>query len=422
MTEGKTILVIDTGGLFVAAAEELIPFFKEVFYAIPYYSCFPDVLAEKCGTGIKGLTKVSDYNDVIDKVDVVFVPDGNLSAIVNRERNKHNISVFGCGEMEWMELERWNARKEFLKLGLPQIKATKITGTNDLRDYLEDYEDKWVKLLRHRGLCETFHHINPFITEYKLRELEVALASDSDDEVFIVEDNMPGVEVGIDTYCIDGEFPEKVHLGYEIKDKAYLSVIMESAKLPEQLKKVNEAIAPAMKADKYRSVFSYEVRISEKDKTGYLTDLCLRSAFPASDIYRNTIKNFPEIIFHGAQGKMVQPEFIENCKYGVMAVIFSDTAAEGKFLPIEIPVEIQPFVKLRSYHKKSETEFEHIPMYHYSAVGTVLGWGNTLDEAIKLCQERFEKIVCPDLNNNISDLQSTGMKVIEKGKEMGIEF
>ena len=72
----KVILVYDYGS-FIELAIRLIGHYKEVLYYCPYKDGFIKSSKWRIGTGIPGLTRVDDFWEVLDKVDVFVFPDIN---------------------------------------------------------------------------------------------------------------------------------------------------------------------------------------------------------------------------------------------------------------------------------------------------------------------------------------------------------
>ena len=74
---------------------------------------------------------------------------------------------------------------------------------------------------------------------------------------FIVEDDLPDrVEIGLDTYCIDGKFPKNAMFGIEIKDKGLVMKTLPYAALPDEVRSVNDKLAPTFREFGYRGFFS----------------------------------------------------------------------------------------------------------------------------------------------------------------------
>ena len=417
----KTVLLVDSS-LLGSAALDIAPFFDKVYYAVPNTDPFPHIDHDKIMAGFEkeNIFWIQDYLEVVDECDFIFIPDGNYEKTVQYWQKKGK-SIFG-GTCDWLEDERWRARKEFIKLKLPQIKAVRVVGVDDLRDYLETVDNKWVKLSGIRGVAETHHHIDFFNSEYWINQVLVPqLGAKADDVEFIIEDDMPGIEIGIDTICIDGQYSDKVQVGFEIKDKANVSRIMDYKDAPEGIRTICEALSPILKESKYRNQFSLEIRIGEEDGKYYLTDCCPRSGIPCGSLFRGVMTNFAEMIDAGSQGNLIPAKTVD-AKYAIELVLCSETARTSN-LPIVIPAEVFPYVKLKTAMRKEGDVYEHIPYNkHSDAIGSIVAWGNTREEATKLLHERFDAIKCYDLSVDFSAIEIAAEKTISQAKKMGIEF
>lgn len=417
----KKLLIIDCS-LLGSSALDVAKHFEKVYYSVPNTDPFPHIDHDKIMAGFEkeNIFWVQDYLSVIDECDLIFIPDGNFENTVKYWQN-HGKDIFG-GTCDWLEDERWRARKEFIKLKLPQIKAVKVVGVEDLKDYLEGETDRWVKLSGIRGVAETHHHIDFINSEYWINQVLIPqLGAKADDVEFVIEDDMPGVEIGIDAIVVDGQFSDKVQVGFEIKDKANVSRIMDYKDAPEGIRTICEALSTILKENKYRNQFSLEIRVGEKDKMFYLTDVCPRAGIPCGSLFRGVFTNFAEMMEAGSQGKLIPAKTVD-AKYAVELVLCSETAKHSN-LPIVIPDEIFPYVKLKTAMRKEGDVYEHIPYNkHSDAIGSIVAWGNTIEECTKLLHERFDAIKCYDLSVDFSSIETTAMKTIAQAKEMGIDF
>lgn len=414
----KTVCVIDAG-IFGEVAVELSKKFSRVFYCIPDYST--NLEREKIAQGMEGVEVIMDFHHVKKETDIFVFPDVCFGAVVDDMRSEGR-NVFGTGAVESLEFDRWAAKKKMKALGLPVIESVKLVGIEDLKDYLQTVDNKWLKVLRHRDFWDTYHHLDWFHSDYWINQVLLPrIGAMADDEVFVIEDDIPGVEIGIDFPAVVGDqYSTRCLLGYEIKDQGNISRIIEYAQAPEQIRKICETMGPVLKEADYRNSLSYEIRVAESDNMFYLTDPCLRMANPASGIYRNVFSNFAQIVEEASAGKLIEPMVVDGAQYAVEVMICSDRAHDHN-IPIEIPSDIRPFVKLKSACQKDETHYEHIPYNKGEIIGSVVAWGKTIDEAIALCKERADQIKSPDAHMNFAAFD-TGKEYIKRGKKLGIAF
>ena len=94
------------------------------------------------------------------------------------------------------------------------------------------------------------------------------------------------------------------------------------------------------------------------------------------------------------------------------------SAAEKNWVNVNIPPEIRQWVKLRTAVKHGK---EYYALPGLDSLGTVIGFGNTVDEALNLVEERAEQVTAKRINRGIDDLKKM-KKDIEEGKQNGIDF
>jgi hypothetical protein len=236
---------------------------------------------------------------------------------------------------------------------------------------------------------ETFHAKNFAQVEQQLDELEHNLGAKKKVMEFIVEQGInPAIEIGYDGYCIDGKFPMGALVGVEVKDKAYVCRTMRYRELPKQVRGVNDKLAPTLKKLGYRGFISTEIRCSEDGKA-YLIDPCARCGSPPSELYQMMITNLADIIWEGAEGIIVEPEYA--AKYGAQVMLLSDWA-DSNWQQVDFPESIREHVKLRNM-TKIEGQYYVIPQWTgMPEIGAVVAMGDTQDEAISECKRIAEMV------------------------------
>jgi hypothetical protein len=403
----KSCLILDNG-LFCPLAELLAPSFGRLGYYVDWQSSFPDARELIIGNGLDGIERVKYLWDVIDEFDLIVFPDcthGDLQEYL-RAKGKR---IWGAGKQAQLELARWKTKGLLTELGLPVNESEQIYGIDNLRAYLKEHEDVYVKISTFRGLGETFHSQNYDEVKGQLDEFESrngALATIVD---FVVEKAIPDArEIGSDSYCIDGEFPNKNFVGVEVKDKAYFGKLVDYDELPDTVKDINTKLSYHM--DGYRQFWSTEVR--EKDGVGYLVDITARQASPAGETFCHAFTNLPDILWNGAEGKLVHSE--SSAKF-VAQIILCSEWAESHWQLVEFPDEIRPFVKLYNHCRIDGKDYVVPQIAKMKQLGSVIGLGNTADEACKAAKERAGKIKGYDLEAE-SDALDKAMSEMEGSK------
>ena len=128
--------------------------------------------------------------------------------------------------------------------------------------------------------------------------------------------------------------------------------------------------------------------------------------------------NWGQIIDEGSQGNLITPK--PNGKFIVQSLIYSDWAKKN-WLEISYPDEYSQWVKLRNWCVIDGRNYiipRQIPL---EIVGSVVGIGNSLEEAINKVKKVAKEIECLDKIIKTDDLD-TALETIEKAKEYGINF
>ena len=68
------------------------------------------------------------------------------------------------------------------------------------------------------------------------------------------------MEIGGDTFCVDGQWPKWMLHGDEEKDKSYLGAVTAYDDMPQELRDIMEAFSPILKKERYRNQWSMETR------------------------------------------------------------------------------------------------------------------------------------------------------------------
>src|SRR5690242_6579103 len=213
----RTVCVVDSG-LYVHLAETLAKSFGRVLYYSTWETSFPRSNQTLIGEGLSGVTRISSIWPALDDVDLFVFPDIFLGPLqVHLE--KLGKRVWGARLGENLEILRGLSKRWLRDAGLEVGPWRQIRGLDNLRDYLKENDDQYVKISRTRGDMETFHAPHYKLIEPRLDELEHSLGAHKKTVEFIVEAPIrPAIEVGYDGYSIDGKFPQQALYGVENKD------------------------------------------------------------------------------------------------------------------------------------------------------------------------------------------------------------
>lgn len=412
----RSALVIDNGS-FVEVAQMLAKSMARVYYWCAWKTAFPTRNSLLVGTGIPGVERVIDFWDVLDKVDIVVAPDIYYGGLCTHLENLGH-KVWGSRGAEEYETDRVASKERMKALGIPIGKYRVLKGTTKLRNFLDTHGDVYVKTSLARGDFESFHAENLKLVDPKIKEIEYHLGPAAELEEFVVEDSIPdALEIALDSYVIDGQWPSRSLLGVETKDCAYVGVMLEREQWPRQITLVNDAVAPDLKASHYRNWFCAEERVT-KDGTGYVNDPACRLTAPVGGAMMSFYKNMAEIVYEGANGVLVDPE--PAGKYCCSLVITSDHAEDG-WQPVHFPSKIAPYVTLKNavYLDKTWYVVPQKPV-GLCEIGEVVGWGETLEEARETVKERAKQISGYRVKLSTDALDSAE-ESIEKLKGLGVK-
>jgi hypothetical protein len=389
----KTVVVVDSG-LFVFLAEDLANHFGRVLYFMGNVAAFPTSDATEIATGLNGVERIDEHDfwEMTDanEISLYFFPDCYYGGLQTHLRAIGK-RVWGSGRGESLELFRKETKDLLKSVGLPVKPFQVIIGLDNLREALKkpENEGRWVKISYTRGDGETRKNESYALSEPWLDEWTFKFGPLAPEMEFIIEENIEGVEIGSDGFTIDGKFPTQNAMhGIEIKDSGFAECVVPVAKLPAPIQQVNDALAPVFEHFGYRGFWSDEIRV-EKSGEGFLVDPTCRAGSPPSQLFFALISNLATVIWEGAAGNFVEPEF--TAKYGVLAFIKGEWAIDHK-QPIAYPAALAPFVKLRHKFVMDGNVYVMPEPTGMQQVGTVIAVGDNLLDAIKLLAERAREI------------------------------
>lgn len=419
------VAVIDAG-TFVALADMFGRRAKRTSYYSPFEQEFLEI--ERCciGDGMENFDRVDDFMEpeFFDSVDLWVFPDIGYGGFQRYLRSLKKW-VWGSAGASDLELYRTLFLKTIHGLDLPMVDFKVCRGLTELSNYLYQTTDKWVKINRYRGNMETWHHVNWNYSQRKLEELAKTFGPLKESVVFVVQDTIkdeevePVLEVGYDGWAVtmsDGEtyFPDSSYQGYELKNELYLGSLRKYDDLPEQVVAVNEEFSKALAPYGYRNFLATEIRI--KGGQGYFIDPTTRMAGQTQEHLLRTCRNLPEIMWAGAQGEVVQPEF--SNPFAAEATMHYTNDSDG-WKTLSVPDEIADSVKL--YRCCRTDEGYQFPPHKCDELGVICGEGDSVEEAIANLKHNFDQFedapVCIDVAGFAELLEQ-----IETAEGEGVKF
>lgn len=379
----KTCCVIESG-IFQSLAHRLARDFGKVYYYRHTERVHPVTSDREPGMGYDDIEIISHWSDVLDEVDLWVCPDihdGHLQLHLEQLGKR----VFGSRRAEDLEIWRAEFRDIMKQIGLKVPPYELVIGLDNLREHLKTVEDKYVKTNANiRGTSETWHHLSYNLSQAHLDKLSSRFGALRESQEWLVDDPIPNVpEIGYDGMCIDGMFPSKGIIGVESKDKAYYGQFMSVNQMPKIVRDINDKLSPVLAEYGYRGFFSSEIR------GDYLLEPTCRQPSPAGECEQEMYKNLSEMIWSAAEGIVVDP--IPTATYCAQVMLLSNEMDDATPLPIDIPDEVRQWVKLyNSSMGEDGQEWVSPTPTRMSEIGSVVGIGNTPDEAIRQCEKHCD--------------------------------
>jgi len=412
----KSVCVCDNG-IFSELAETLSASFGKVFYTAPWISAFPSSYQVEVGEGFSKFERVSDIWEIVEDVDLFVFPDlfqGPLQEYLAAKGKR----VFGSRNGDELENYRGEAKAHFKELDIPQGPYKVVKGMSELRSYLQSrgHDKLWIKINLTRKDTETFALEGYEGVKNRLDRIEADLGPVADAMQFIVEDDLPDTrDIAIDTYSIDGSYPTLSLLGTEEKGEAYVAAVKRRSELPAGLTDIYDKLAPTLKRFGYRNFLSLECR-TRKDEV-WLGDPCCRAGSPPFELQLNMLKNLPEILWEGADGKVVEPEY--DGRYGFELIIHSDWADRNP-LRLEFPEKFRDQIKLR-YASQFGKDTWIMPQEGGPRVAAVVTRGDNLEDCFAEAEEIAEQIKGIQVETFTRSIPSL-KKTLEKLRTWGVPF
>jgi hypothetical protein len=416
MKKASELTVLVYGhGLEIPIAQRLAQDCKRVIYFSEWQEGFSTVNKASAGLGFQNIERCEDIWDVKDDVDLFMFPDVGHSGL-QLELETQGYAVWGSRRADRLEQDREFFLSALEHLGLEVPDYTICAGIDELREHLRHVQDVFIKISWFRGTIETKHFRSWDLDRDMVDAWAVKLGRRAGAFHFIV---CPAIEtpleIGGDTYCIDGDWPELMLHGIEVKDNAYLAAVTQKNKMPEAIQDVLEAFSEYFKAKRMRNFWSMEIRV--KDEQAYFIDATPRMGWPSTPSQLELWTNYTDIVWHGANGILLSP--VPSAKFA--AELYVTAKHCGDVWPnVEIPEELDRWLKL-CYCMRDGNVVSFIPDgKEHDYGGWLVAIGDTPTATLETIKEYVDSL--PDgLTADIETLAEV-IKEIDKEEEKGIEF
>lgn len=402
-------------GLFIPLARKLGKSFKKVYYCSPWMKGFSIINDAIIGDGFDEIERIDDPWDVINKIDLAVFPDIQ-NAGMQLQIESLGIPVWGARRGDDLEIKREFFHKTLGKLGLDVANYVVCVGMTELRQHLKDKENKFIKISKFRGSLETYHWRSWEEDEGVLDLWAVDFGPAKEVIRFLVFDAIEtDLEIGGDTFCIDGQWPEFMLHGLEFKDKGYLGTVTKRQDMPSQIKDVLDAFSPVLKDYRYRSFWSMELRI--QGNKAYFIDPTARGGLPSINSQMELWENLPDIIWQGANGILVDPFQMANFS---IECVLTQKSEKQAWSTVIVPPQLEQWMKLGSCCKINDTICFPPDPFHGNEIGWLVATGDTIDETINKMKDYISDLpdgICANIESLVDIL-----KEVEKEEQEGITF
>lgn len=409
-----TFCVIDHGfGLPIArrlAAEG-----SRVLYYTPWEKAYPVLNEAIIGDGFPEIKRCNDFWVRKDEIDVFVFPDVYHQGL-QQELRSQGKAVWGSGNSMRLELDRQFFLGTLKDLGLDVPKFELVIGLYALSQYLQTREHVFIKISRWRGSWETFHWRSWDEDGHRLYDWSVKFGGAKDKMHFLCFDQIDTkLELGCDTFNINGQWPKTVVHGIEKKDSAYFAAVTPFKDMPPEITHIMEAFSPVLKKLGYACQWAMEVRVAENGN--FFIDATTRMGLPSTASQLLNMKNFPEVVYHGAHGEITQPEyekeFTAECMVkiksnpGSWETIVPDDALKKNFMPYDCCM-----IDGQLWFPPDEHSIDEL--------GWLVASGNTPTE----CAEEMNRLadLLPDGADAAVESLADIVREIEEAEEKGITF
>ena len=409
-----TALVYDHG-LFIPLAHMLAKSCKRVLYHTPAERAFNRVNEWVVGDGFEDIELCEDIWGVKDEVDLFVFPDIQHAGL-QKELVAQNKAVWGSRGADTLEMQRVKFHKLLGKLGLEVPPYVTKRGWTDLREFLRNEENKYLKISKYRGNLETCHWRNWELDEHMLDHWAVEFGPVKEQIVFLVFDEIDTpLEIGGDTYNVRGKWPGLMLHGDEYKDKSYIGAVTEFGEMPDALQDVMDAFSPVLEAEDYTNQWSMEVRV--KDDKSYFIDPTCRGGLPSTGSQIALWTNFADIIWLGANGELVNPE--PAAKFSAECLLTMKREDNG-WAKTRVPEELKDAMMLRNCCAVDGA----VAFPPNDIKGDEIGWlvatGDTLAETVRTMLGLKKKL--PDGVTAHTESLADVLKEIAAAADEGIRF
>jgi hypothetical protein len=418
--ESITCCFIDSpDGLYLPLARSLAPGYKRLLYTnlnAEGAETINEAVIGEAFPAEENFERIDDFWMHRNEVDLWVLPDSKAAGL-QLELERQGFPVWGSRRSIYLEHSRETFIRVLKDLGLEVPKYKRIIGLDALRDYLRDKEDQIIKISRYRRSMETRKWRSWADDEWWLDLMAVNLGGVKNIWPFLVFESIEtDLELGADTYFVNGQFPKVMVDGYERKSRGYFAAVKPAGEMPEQTRAVMDAFAPILEKAGHGNFWTIEVRV--KDEHSYFIDPTPRGPMPASGSQALLYKNLPEIIAAGAEGELVEPDLAGKFAAEVGLTLKREGAA---WRTCGLPAELADFMKLSgACYVNGRAWFPYRQEDTDDGIGWLCAIGDTPQETIEKLLA-YKELLPPGVEADTDSMVDL-LKEIKTAEQEGIEF
>lgn len=323
-------------------------------------------------------------------------------------------SIWGCGMAFKLEQNRWGLKKVLRDIGVKTSASVKIKGVTELRKYLTENKDKYVKINAMRGDIESFYAKDIKSCEMIIDEIEAAFGPFKDEYEFIVEDTVhTDVEIGCDLIFNGNDYLKPYIYGYEVSKMAYIGRVTN--KLPKLLEDQMDKLKPVLKKLDYRACISTELKVTSKTE-GYFLDITCRLPSPLCALYPEYITNWPEVVNKVGLKKDVKLDI--RHKY-VGALPLNSFHGLDYWIAIDVDKKDREHVK---FYCAGQHDGRYYSVKGSEKIAVIIAGGDTVQEVIDILKKYTGKVSAYGLDKDVAHTLDNVARIIEDGKKMDLDF
>jgi hypothetical protein len=329
------VLVLDTGLAIDHAMRFVVDGCAVYYWLSGYISAFPKFEETVIGDGFP-LEKVEDWGEVIDKVGLVYITDNVFPRLAEYLRKMGKLVYGPTSEFVKWEADRVYGYEKMKERGISVPPGRVCQGKEELLQYVEEEEREgkrvWIKIEnRFRGQIETFSVSS--VSEAETMLSQAGLGPYLDEARFLVQENIEGVEIGCDGWVVPGGVLEPIAYTIEKKGRGNVAVWQRDSDFLEYwYEKVIDVVAET----DYRCNLSVEGIWNGSDL--FVLEPTARNPYPVSSLYPRFVKNWVDVVWSVAEGKVIDVEVDWDEPY--MVELTMCTAEIGLMRVIDLPEEL----------------------------------------------------------------------------------